>query len=435
MATLLLAFPFILSPQEPAPPPVQEPEPEGVASESVAPPQQEPSAQDDGGFASALARLSGQQPWWEDGEEQLSRLDFGLLFDFYSAFSEKDDSDDAYNEVRVRSAMLHARAPVDETASVYATMDFADPGDGAEFVLREAAARIHSLPLPFWPANFHLLVGQYYADLGAWNTVMAHEFPAPQLDGVRRTFLGGNLAARGVEAHHFIPLRNWNLRWSLGLASEVEGQDVDANDFGLVVDDDPAAFDRFGFHNWTWTGRVESQWDLGGERTLRAGVSGLVVPNEVRFTTVPGLGVARDEATHWMLGFDTGFRWELSEGERAHEVSLEVWLDDNEYRIGTPGTLVGEQERGEWLMYEFTLDRNWSFGGLASRFDQPSVGADLDGHYHALWSSYRFSNVNEFSLFFTHTNPAPGEQKWYSIGGEWVLSVGATRDVGHRRWN
>lgn len=375
----------------------------------------------------------GQRPWWEDGDEQLSRLEFGLLFDFFTAFTEKLDSEDSFNEVRVRSAQLHLRAPVDSTASLYATMDFTDPGTGSTFVLREAAANIEDLPLPFWPDNFHLLIGQYYADLGAWNTTLANEFPGPQLDGARRSFFGGNLAVRGLEAHHLIPMRDWNFRWSLGLASEVEGQNVDGNEFGAAPSSAADGFGRFGIQNWAANGRAEAQWDVGDDVGLRAGVSALAIPNEVRFTTVPGLGVARDEVHHLLTGVDAGWRWQPSP-EQAHEVSLEVWVDKDEFRSGAPATLVSDSSRGEWLMYDWTMDQHWSVGGLLSHFGQPGLDADNGAHYHAVWGSYRFSSVNEVTLFVSHTNPEAGEQKWYAIGAEWVLSIGATRDTGHRRW-
>lgn len=382
--------------------------------------------------APAAAQEPAQRPWWEDDGEQLSRIEYGLLFDFFLAFSEKKDSDDAFNEMRVRGAQLHLRAPVDETARLYATMDFADAGDGSEWVLREAAARIDDLPIPFWPDNFHLLIGQYYADLGAWNGVLANEFPAPQLDGVRRAFLGGNLAARGIEAHHLIPMRAWTLRWSAGLAGELEGQDVDFNDLNPTPVAQPDAFGRYGFRNWAAHGRVEGQWELGDGLGLRAGVSALGVPNEVQFTDTP-TGVVRDETNHLLAGLDLGLRWEPTPGQ-VHEVSAELWRDENEYRSGTPTQLVDEQERGEWAMYELTFDDRWSAGAMLSRFDQLGLGPDRDAHYHSVWGTHRFSAVNEVTLFLTHTNPGPAEQKWYTFGAQWVLSIGARRDTGHRRW-
>lgn len=390
---------------------------------------QEPVPQD-----ASLPAAGVQDPWWEEGDELTQPIDFGLVFDFFAAFSEKRNSINSYNELRVRSAQLHLNAPVDEVASLYATVDFADPGDGGEFELREAAARINQLPLPFWPKNFQLLVGQYFADLGAWNTVLANEFPAPQLDGVRRTFLGGNLAARGIEAHHSIPFRDGSFRWSLGLASEVEGQNVDANEYGVPVEDDFPASGRFGVQNGAATGRTEMQWYFSAENSLRLGMSGLFAPSEIQYTTVPGKGAVRDETSHWLAGFDAGYRWQVGE-EESHEVSVEVWLDDSEYRVGTPSALVGERERGEWLMYEYVMNRNWSFGGLASRFDQLTPREEVDGSYDEIWASYHFSTANRFSLFFTHNNPAPGEQKWYAVGGQWVFALGSPRDSGRRRWN
>lgn len=388
---------------------------------------QDPVPQD-----AALAGGSPQEPWWEQGDELDLPIDLGLVFDLFAAFTEKSNSVNSYNELRIRSAQLHFFAPVDEVASIYGTADFADPGDGGEFVLREAAARIQQLPVPFWPSNFHLLVGQYLADLGAWNTVLANEFPAPQLDGVRRAYLGGNLAARGVEAHHSVPFRDGSFRWSLGLASEVEGQNVDANEYGVPDDAEAPVSGRFGASNGTATGRTEMRWYLGADSTLRLGASGLYAPNEIQSTSVPGTGVVVDETRHWLGGLDAGYRWQSSE-ESSHEISFELWVDDSEYRVGTPSALVEERGRGEWLMYEYVMNRNWSFGGLVSRFEQPVPQVDADASYDSLWATYHFSPANRFSFFVTHNNPAPGEQKWFSVGGQWVFALGSPRQSGQRR--
>ncbi len=377
--------------------------------------------------------FSDQDPW-EDPRLSFSGLEFGLLLDFFAAFTEKADSDDSFNEVRIRSARFHMRAPVDENTSLWTTMDFADPGDGTEFVLREAAIRVERLPLPFWPERTSLKVGQYYADIGRWNTVLPGEFAAPQLDGFRRLYLGGNLAVRGVELHHFIPLRDLRVRWSLGFAGEMEGHDLDANEFGIPPDTTNTPFGRSGIRNWVATGRAEGIWDLSSEHSVRGGLSMLYVPGQVTYTSVPGFGIMRDETSRMTGGLDLGYRWQPSE-HRAHEVALELWLDDRDYRVGSPSVLVGEEERGETLTYEYTHDRNWSFGGLFSRFDEPTPGTEVDGHYHSIWSSYRLSSGNRFTLFLTHTNPAPGEQKWYTVGGQWTIEVGARREDSRRTWN
>ena len=381
-----------------------------------------------------LLEVEESQDPWQNPAQLLSPLEFGLMLDFFAAFTEKADSDEAYNEVRIRSARMHLRAPVDAHTQAWTTMDFGDTGSGAEFQLREAALRVDRLPLPGWPERFHLLVGQYYADLGPWNTVLPGEFFAPQMDGFRRLYLGGNLAARGIEAHHLIPMRNARLRWSLGFASEFEGHNPDANDFGIPATASLTPFGRSGLRNWAGTGRVEGVWYLGDGRSARAGGSLLYSPGEVKFTEVPGFGVMRDETEHVLGGVDFGYRQELSP-ERAHEVSLELWMDDSEYRVGTPSVLVGESEAGQSLLYRYQHDQEWSFGGMLSRFDQPSPGADVDGHYHSLWSSYQLSERNRVTLFLTHTNPAQGEQKWFTVGAQWTIELGVQRDAARRTWD
>lgn len=423
----------------------QEPEPPIVAEEIVGIEETKEDVADLGAGADDAAPFSflllepaapsaAIQDPWQDPDAWLKGLEFGLLLDFFTAFTEKADSDDAFNEVRVRSARLHARAPVDASTTAFVTMDYGDPGDGAEFSLREAALRVERLPLPGWPERFHLLVGQYFADLGPWNTVLPGEFAAPQLDGFRRLYLGGNLAARGVEAHHEILRRDWKLRWSLGLAGELEGQNLDANEFGIPTASAVTPFGRSGFRNWAGNGRVEARWDLSGGRAVRAGASALYAPEEVKYTTVPGFGVMRDEANHYLGGLDVGYRHPVGP-DRFHEFSAEIWVDDDQYRVGTPSTLVDERELGGSLLYTYQHDREWSFGGQYSQFDQPSPGVDLDGHFHSIWASYRLSAGNRVTFFLTHTNPAQYEQKWFTVGAQWTVELGAKRAESRRTWN
>lgn len=394
----------------------------------LAPRFQEPAAD-----VGAPAAAAAQNPW-QDPFERAEPLRFGLLLDLFLAFTEKDDSDDAFNELRIRSARLHASAPVDEGTLAFATVDLGDAGDGAQFTLREAALRIDRLSGSAWPERFHLLIGQYYADLGAWNTVLPGEFAAPQLDGFRRIYLGGNLAARGIEAHHRVPLRDLRLRWSLGFASELEGHDLDAREFGAPAADGAPASGRAGFHNWAVTGRAEALRQFGGGRSARIGGSVLYSPAEIRTTTLPGDAVIRDEERHVLGGLDFGYRHQVGP-ERAHQLTLELWLDDNHYRTVAPSVLRTERERGEALLYTYQHDAAWSLGGLLSRFDEPGPDAADAGHYHALWSGYRISARNRVTIFLTHTNPGPGEQKWYTVGAQWTIELGTRRAESRRDWN
>ncbi len=431
--SLLLSSPLLAqepAPQEPPalePPPAEQQEPVVEVVEPPLPPDDAPRR-----LPPWRKPVAGPEP---QPESFLDQVQFGLTLDLFGAFTEKHDSVDEFNEVRIRSAQFHFAAPVEGVGRAHVTFDYSDPGDGSDFFLREAYVRVDELPIGFWPESMDFFVGQYFADLGAFNGVLPNEFPAPSLSGAQRTFLGGNLAARGVELHQRLDDGAFRFRWSAGLASELESHDPDASGNGIApTDPELAEFGRFGFQNWSGTGRVEGQMDFDCGVMARVGASGLWTPRDVRFSVQPGTGTVRDEARHLLWGLDGGVRWEVPHSEMAHEVSLELWVDDNEYRTAFPGPLVGETERGETLLYEFTLNRRWSAGALFSRFDQPSPGLDVDGHFHEGWITYAFSHASRFSLFMTHTNPAPGEEKWYTVGGEWVFDLGTRREQPHRRW-
>ncbi len=370
----------------------------------------------------------------------LHDLEFGVTLDLMTAFTEAAGSVDRYNDLRLRSLQLHFASPVAETGWAFATVDYADGGGrgtgaGSDWVLREGGIWIDQMPLGFWPESMRLEVGKFAADLGAWNTVYANEFPAPSLDGARRTVFGGTLVLTGFAVHQSLPFEDGMFRWSVALAGDVERQDADLPGNGI---DRNAAVDpvgRFGIANWAATGRAAAQWDLGGGHSVRGGASLFHAPNELLFTDLPGGGTARQQTRHSTYGVDLGWRWQPARSEQAHEVSVELWVDDNQYRDGLGG-LAGDEARAEWAWYEFTYDRSLSFGALVSRHDVLGLSAtDVDGHYHAGYATWRFSPANRVSLFLTHTNPADFVEKFYTVGAEWVVDLGAKRANVLPRWN
>lgn len=430
-AILLAAAAF----QEPEPDPVVEP----AAVETVGTPQAATGAPEDSGLPTAAPVAAPvQEPPapdpWRNPDLGLERFEIGILLDLFLAFTEKTDSEGAFNELRVRSARLHAAAAVDEATEARLALDWGDPGDGGEFQLLEAAVVADSLPIPGWPDGLRLQAGQYLADLGPWNGLLPGELPAPQLDGFRRMFLGGNLLARGLEAHHSSAFRSGSWRWSLGLASEVEGYDADANEFGIVPAPAITPKGRASVRSWAATGRLEGVWRIDSEQSWSAGASLLHVPEERKYTDVPGAGVVRDMERHTLGGVDFG--WERRSGpDRSHLATLELWLDDDVYRVaapGAPGALVGDRSLGEALTYVYQHDAWWSLGGCFSLFDLPTPGDPQRGSFHTVWAGYRISRNHRVALFLTHTNPGRSEQKWYTVGAEWTIEVGARRSGARR---
>ena len=358
-----------------------------------------------------------------------------MNIDLIAEFTEAAGGVEAFNDLRIRSAQLNFAAPVEGVGRAFVTFDLSDGGNGTDIILREAGALLSDLAGDLVPGQVDLRVGKYLADLGAWNTVFANEFPAPSLDGVRRGFLGGNLVMSGAELHHHIPFNNGSFRWSLGIAGDTESQDVDAFGNGLDEDLGLSPSGRRGVANWTGTLRGAAQFDLGSGMRARVGASGMFAPNEIVFTNLGGGVTERGEVDHSMLGLDVGILFEVPDSDMAHELSVEIWLDDNEYRTGV-NTYQSEEARGEWMLYQFTYSPQWSAGALLSRNDVLGLSArDLDASYHSGFVNYSLSEQSTVTMFVTHTNPQQLTQKFFTVGMQLTMDLGASRNNAIPRWN
>lgn len=465
MILTLIAMPILASIQEPEPmPPLEQPvmDVTGLTDEEIATleglgylsltesgepdmsqgnkesvflnPIQEPTTDAE---ADALAAWLGEgnTDWDTPTGRFLRDLELGMNIDLIAEFTEAANGVEAYNDLRIRSAQLNFASPVEGVGRAFVTFDLSDGGNGTDIVLREAGALLSDLMGDLVPGQVDLRVGKYLADLGAWNTVFANEFPAPSLDGVRRGYLGGNMVMSGAEVHHHIPFHNGSFRWSLGIAGDTESQDVDSFGNGLDTDSAITPSGRRGPSNWTGTLRGAAQFDLGNGMRARVGASGLVAPNEILFTNIGGGVTERGEVDHSMIGFDAGFLFEVPDSDMTHEVSLEIWLDDNEYRTGV-NTYQSEEARGEWMLYEFTYNPQWSAGALLSRNDVLGLSAmDLDASYHSGFVNYNLSEQSTVTAFLTHTNPQQLTEKFFTVGMQLTMDLGASRNNAIPRWN
>lgn len=397
-------------------------------------PLQEPG-QEDAEAEALSAWLNDGAPGWDTPTGRFLReLELGMSLDLIAEFTEKLDSVEEYNDLRIRSAQLNFASPVAGIGRAFITLDFSDGGNGMDVVVREAGALIEDIApvLPY--GKMSLRVGKYAADLGAWNTVYANEFPAPSLDGTRRALFGGNLVLSGVELHHAVPHDFGNLRWSFGLGMDSESQDVDA--FGNGLDTDPALMPsgRRGAVNWAGTLRASSTFEHGSGMRSRFGVSGFYAPEEAMFTVV-GAATERAEVHHTMYGFDAGFLYEVPNSDQKHELSVEIWVNDSQFRDGV-GNYVSDESRGEWALYEFTYDPRWSIGALFSRNDVLGLDTlDLDASYHSGFLTYHFTPQNRVSVFLTHTNPQQIEEKYFTVGAQLTMDLGASRANALPRWH
>ena len=356
-------------------------------------------------------------------------LRFGLTADLITAFTEADDAYDEYNRMRLRGARLDLAADVDAYAALFASLEFGDVADG--FLLREAGVRVGGLVGGRVMQGLSLRAGRFYADLGAWNTMLDDAHPAPYADLVRETVFGGNLALTGVNLHHDLPFGWGHFRWSAALASDAERHSTMA----AQPESDPVgSFGRRAFDNAISTARVALQLDISEDVSWRFGASGLYTPEETSFAADAAGNVVREQQEHGIWGFDTGVLYRLPGSQAFHEFAFDLWLDDAEFDTAT-ASAVSDPRRGEALLYRLVRDEHWSCGVQLSRVDEPQlVEIDRQLSMHQAFVTYAFTEGNRLTFFGTHVNPGPELQKFFTVGFEWTLEVGATRGGGIPRW-
>ncbi|MCH2113162.1 MAG: hypothetical protein MK213_09915 [Planctomycetes bacterium] len=332
---------------------------------------------------------------------------FGVLMEGVGEFSEADEIT-RLNRLRMRSMELHIDGVVESLGRAYLIADFSDGGNGGEFLLREAAAWLD----PLTP-ELQLRVGRYYADVGAWNRTHVSDFPGINLDGVRRAFLGGQLAMTGVELHRSRDAGG--LRWSLGLAGDVESQDPDEPGNGVSrVADTPG---RTGMKHWAMTGRIEKKGDW------LWGASLYYTPAELH-RSQSGNVVELDTL---LLEGDVRHTRDLGGGQWK-DSSAEIWLRRGSALHGS-GVDSQQQAFGFWGQYAEGWNSEWS-GGLIASWWQHFGGLQTEGAFHSGYVECLLGREHRVRMSLSHTNPGAGEQKFFAVGLQWSLGFGEPRWTG-----
>ncbi len=327
-------------------------------------------------------------------------VQWGVLLEGVGEFSEAKRVP-RLNKFRLRSAQFHALAPLQDWGHAWAVADFADGGEGGDFLLREAGAWLQDLP-----GGLRLRAGKFFSDLGIWNTMDSTDFPALNLDGTRRALIGGRLALTGVELHH--GLGEVGPRFSLGLASGVERQDSDSPNQGLsrLVDEG-----RTGVWNGAATVRAEVPWGT----QFRFGMGGYYSPGE-KSSPVAG----SPELSNLLTELDVAWADSGLEGSEL-AASLELWFRTGEVQAASRVRESGGS--GFTLTAERALGQKWGTGLVASRWS--AFGARGNGHHHAAFVERSLGVGHRLRGSFGHLNPGPGEQKFFSVGLQWILEFGA----------
>jgi hypothetical protein len=340
-----------------------------------------------------------QQILHTPGEED-SGFQFGTVLEAAGDFSSADRSpgiprSGRFNKIRMRSVEINGEGSVGDYADARFAIDMSDGGSGSDFILREATAWLNIMP-----SGYRLRVGKYFADVGSWNGVYLRDFPSPNLDGVRREFLGGNMAVTGAELHG--GESEDGFRWSLGIATDVERQDPDEpeNGTGRTV-----SLNRMGLKNWGASTRL--QW--GEPESVQFGTSAWFSPGEV--WTADG---TTEELQTVLLDVDASLPF------LGGQLSGEIWM-----KRGETYDSAGDDRAsatGYWGTWSTDLSTNWFLNALGSHWEHFRSLENNAGHYYSGSLGYRINDNQRLRLSLSHENPGLGWQKYYAIGFQWILN-------------
>ena len=382
--------------------------------------------------SSALSEwLESRSDDWQSNVGSKQSAKFGLQADMFMAITEKADAFEQFNRLRMRSLVFNAQQDLD-FGVLFGTFAIGDYDDFDEVVVSQLGIMLTDIGLGL-PGTADLQIGRYFADVGAFNSYLPADFAAPHLDGVRRSFLGGNLSLLGLELQNNAYLNNGHFHFSVGVASERQSLDFDNFDTNSVTGSN--SDQRFSAENWLATSRASMQFDFNGSHSMRIGATAILSPAEIVFNDTGLAEPERAEIEHNNFGGELGFVFNTGT-DRSHELAFEIWTDDRQYLDEVSGAYPYSLSRGEWGMYQFNYDATWSLGALASRYDARGLSefADDDAHHHSAWLNYSPNFGGDVSLFGTHTNPGQGQEKYFTVGMAFSLDFGRSQTRGYSRW-
>ncbi len=165
-------------------------------AEDVAPPQEQTEEVVLSQSTALNEWLESRSDDWQSTASSKQRAKVGLQADMILAIAEKADAFEQFNRLRMRSLVFNAQQDLD-FGVLFGTFAIGDYDDFDEVVVSQLGIMLTDIGLGL-PGTTVLQIGRYFADVGAFNSYLPADFAAPHLDGVRRSFLGGNLSLLGL---------------------------------------------------------------------------------------------------------------------------------------------------------------------------------------------------------------------------------------------
>ena len=360
--------------------------------------------------------------------------EFGFVLDGIISSSPDEGLDSA-----VKMAELSVSSRIDPYSRGYAIIEF--PNLGAPEIAEAVVV------FDGFGDGFEIRAGHMLMDFGKWNTVHGHDQAMPFGDPVRAQLFGGALKGTGLELHKWLAVGGTPVRFSLGTWSSVEshahgseghaGHGEDEGHGGHVgINSGVDA--RKGIQDWSFSGRLSSQRDIGNNGWWQWGLSYFGSPrglesdwenelddDDVNFASGEAFGLGART-----LGFDLSIYDSSLSSDTWNKATLEYWRHEQDHAHAEGAAQSFDVERsapeGLWLLAEHGFSREWSIAASVGQWEA-EVDEVLDtAMRYGLAINHHVSEFNRIRLAVEQVEQ-PGLEGEMMVTLQWSSFMGRHR--------
>ena len=297
--------------------------------------------------------------------------------------------------------------------------------------------------------GFEIRAGHMLMDFGKWNTAHEHDQAMPFGDPVRKALFGGALKGTGLELHKWLAVGDTPVRFSLGAWSSVgshahggEGHDEhgDEEEHGGHVGINSGVDGRKGIQDWSFSGRLSSQMDMGTNGWWQWGVSyfgsnrGLEADWENEGDEdVLGGGYESGEVfglSARTLGFDLSIYDSSLDSDTWNKATLEYWRHEQDHAHAEGLATFAEIERsapeGLWLTAEHGFNSEWSMAASIGQWESEIEEALETSMRYGLAINHHVSEFDRVRLAVEQVEQ-PGLEDEMMVTLQWSSFMGRHR--------
>ena len=287
--------------------------------------------------------------------------------------------------------------------------------------------------------GFEIRAGHMLMDFGKWNTVHEHEQAMPFGDPVRKALFGGALRGTGLELHKLLAVSDTPVRFSLGAWSsvgshahggEAHAEHGDEEENGGHVGINSGVDGRKGIQDWSFSGRLSSQRDMGNNGWWQWGLSYFGSAGGLEEDWENEVGNAEGEAFGLgarTLGFDLSIHDSSLDSDTWNKATLEYWRHEQDHAHAEGAAqyfdIVRSAPEGLWLLAEHGFNRDWSMAASAGRWESEVDEALEASMRYGLAINHYLSEYNRVRLAIEQVEH-PGLDDGMTITLQWSSFMG-----------